>query len=505
MLSPTHIPFACRSAINYAAMPIENFDAGEKPMSQEKQRLLDEMEPLVKQVLDCCDESAINQLVKLNAEMIETNVRENLFPVEHCVPVRHLVGANRKRICLMETVPNFLESAEDLKQAEAARKEIQTLQSNLRAYLMELKLPPSWTFEIPDVGIHRPAGREQLSNANGNNACTIDFLNAQSSNVTHDWTPGQTTRGENILAFRPTTMTGVIVNTDQVGQIFSNVWFVIEREGERNPIEIVDEARVGSKAVTAYLGLPQEQKCNLTHVDKRYDRSDDYKFGRIKGVARDSAATDRKLPWTVVLIEYDGQLCIVNRTALRNAKKERVADALINEFLISVGEEPDAPKQVRRLRNAENGLLLEQYGSSGRFGNRITRSTTGSPRMLGNQEEDSYYDFDTPDHGRARMPVGRDSRFGDQNRGVAFNTPRESYRPTSARSQGPTQVHTASRTSTTDTPPDMIRDEQRRTGAAAGEQPVTQKQLSDLMELLHQLTVKIGGNQGAQEPAAATQ
>jgi hypothetical protein len=114
--------------------------------------------------------------------------------------------------------------------------------------------------------------------------------------------------------------------------------------------------------------------------------------------------------------------------------------------------------------------------------------------MLGNQEEDSYYDFDTPGHSRARMPVGRDSQFSDQNRGVAFNTPRESYRLTSARSQGPTQVHSASRTSTTNTPPDMIRDEQRRTGAAAGEQPFTQKEFSNLIKLIQQLTVKIRGN-----------
>jgi hypothetical protein len=60
--------------------------------------------------------------------------------------------------------------------------------------------------------------------------------------TTHDWTPGQTTRGEKILAFRLTIMTGVIINTGEVRQIFSNVRFVIKREGERNLIEIVDEA-----------------------------------------------------------------------------------------------------------------------------------------------------------------------------------------------------------------------------------------------------------------------
>jgi hypothetical protein len=273
MPSPTRIPFAYRSGINYAAMPIANFDAWENPMSQEKQRLLDEMEPLVRQVLDCCDERAIEQLVKLNGDMIETNLKENLFPVEHCVPVRHLVGANRKRMCLMEAVQKSLASVENLKQAEAAKKELQTLQSKLRVYMIELKLPPSWTFEIPDVEIYLPAGRQQLSNANGNNACSNDFSNTQSSNAmdtTHDWTRGQTTRGKKILGFRPVRMTGAMVSTGEITQIYKDIRFVIEREGELNPIEIVDDFRVGSPAVEAYLGLPEEQKCNITYVDTQY-------------------------------------------------------------------------------------------------------------------------------------------------------------------------------------------------------------------------------------------
>ncbi|PZD22725.1 hypothetical protein A1F96_10887 [Pyrenophora tritici-repentis] len=495
-------------------MPIENFDAEEKPMSQEKQHLLDEMEPLVKQVLDLCDESAIKKLVELNEKMIETNVKENLFPVEHCVPVRHLVGANRKRMCLMETVQNSLASIEDLKEAEAAGRELQTLQSKLRAYMTELMLPPSWTFKISDIDIHRPAERQQLSNANGHDVCSTDFPNTQSSNamdITYDGTPGQTTRGEEILAFRPVTMTGTLISTGDTGHIYSSIRFVIKSEG-RNPIKIVDEARVGLDAVKAYMYLPEEKRCNIVRVDNFFDRRDDCRFGDILGVARDPYTTKaHNLPWTVVLIEYDGMPRIVNRTALRKAKRETIADELINKFLISVGEEPDTPKYLL-LEQPNNRLLLKQYGSSERFDNRRARFRRGPPRMLPNQEElyhDSGYEYlDAPSFTR-RMPVhvrglqstnSHQDQFGDEERGAVWDNPRGSYWRTSARHQGPTPVRTAppvqpaSRTSTTNTPLDMPRNERHQTGAAAGGETVTKEQFDALMKMVQQLAVDVQRN-----------
>ncbi|KAA8622021.1 hypothetical protein PtrV1_06522 [Pyrenophora tritici-repentis] len=436
MRSPTRIPFHYKSIKH--AMPIENFDAGEKPMSQEKQHLLDEMEPLVKQVLDLCDESAIKKLVELNEKMIETNVKENLFPVEHCVPVRHLVGANRKRMCLMETVQNSLASIEDLKEAEAAGRELQTLQSKLRAYMTELMLPPSWTFKISDIDIHRPAERQQLSNANGHDVCSTEFPNTQSSNamdITYDGTPGQTTRGEEILAFRSVTMTGTLISTGETQQIYSSIQFVIKSEG-RNPIKIYNKGEVGSRAVEAYLGLSEDQKCNIAHVDNNYSRLDDLKFGKIIGVAHDPYATKaHSLPWTVVLIEYDGKPCVINRTALRNAKGKGIADGLINKFLISVGEEPDTPEEGAYLRQADNRLLLKRYDSGRRFGNRSTGFQTGSPLMLPDQEE-LYYDLDTP----------------------------------------------------------IPRDERHQAGAAAGGETVTKEQFDALMKMVQQLAVDVQRN-----------
>ncbi|KAI0604070.1 DnaJ domain-containing protein, partial [Pyrenophora tritici-repentis] len=60
--------------------------------------------------------------------------------------------------------------------------------------------------------------------------------------TTPNWTPGETTRGEEIIAFRPVTMTGIMPSTGETGHIYSSIRFVIKSEG-RNPIEIVNEAR----------------------------------------------------------------------------------------------------------------------------------------------------------------------------------------------------------------------------------------------------------------------
>ena len=246
----------------------------------------------------------------------------------------------------METVQNSMASVEHFKQAEAARVELQTLQSRLRAYLTELMLPPSWTFEIPEVDIHRPSGPQQLSNANGYNICSTELpsnMRLNAMDTTCNWTPGQTTMGEEILGYRPYTTTGILASTGKPGQILINIRFVIERKGEPNPIAIVDAPRVGYPAVDAYLGLPEERRCNIAHIDRQYKRSDDDKVVNITGVARDpTAATCSRLPWTVVQIEYDGQPRLLNRSGLRFVKGDAKADIMINKFLHSVGEELDA-------------------------------------------------------------------------------------------------------------------------------------------------------------------
>jgi hypothetical protein len=94
---------------------------------------------------------------------------------------------------------------------------------------------------------------------------------------------------------------------------------------------------------------------------------------------------------------------------------------------------------------------------------------------------DSSIDQSPSDDNHLGSTDNRSARplFGKRNRDVALGTPRESHRPTG-------------------TLPDIIRDEQRRTGAAAGEQAVTQEELGALVQLVQQFAVEIGLNQGTQ-------
>jgi len=367
MLSPTGIPLAYGSTISHIAMSIENADAEEKPVSQEKQRILNEMEPLVKQVLDCCDENAVAKLVELNRDMIETNVKENLFPMEHCVPVPHLVRANRKRTCLMQTMLQSQASVEDLEQAAAARGELQTLQSSLRTYMAELKLPPSWTFEIPDLDTHRSAEQQRitLSRAIETDACATEPTSPLSSNardVTCHWAPGQTTRGEEILGYRPITFRGISTGTLEPDILYKSMRFVIEKKGQSNRIAIVGVDRVGLAAKDAYFNLPKERRCNIAFANEACTPLDSFSFGDITGVARDPNATaGNRLPWTVVQINYNGSRRLINRTALRNAIGKQTADDRINEFLIDADEEPDVPKDVRRPRQTSSAAKQHEY------------------------------------------------------------------------------------------------------------------------------------------------
>jgi curved DNA-binding protein CbpA len=175
-----------------------------------------------------------------------------------------------------------------------------------------------------------------------------------------NWKPGETTRGEKILAYRPIRSWAQVKGTGQTIETEKVNDFVIEQDGEPNPIEIVNGARVGQKAVNAYLALPEELKNSITNIDRKYNRTHGPHI-EVKGFARKfSENISGSLPWGVVLIDYDGEDRIINRSALRNACPGS-ADDMINEFLIEIGEEPEDPKYVRmrlRLENTRNQLRL---------------------------------------------------------------------------------------------------------------------------------------------------
>lgn len=408
----------------------------DKPMSKEKRAIIDEMGPFVKKILNSCDKDAIAKLVELNQKMIDQNKSEGIFATNHCLPLEYFNKTGKERKRLMKTIQKPPQSDEDIKGIEEAENQLNVLHVELEKRMEDLELPKDWTFELPPERRAAPrkdngkgqanrqassgakdAAREgEAPNAKGNGgasssnrkrgmakqqgfAPSAGGSGAKSQepdpmDVDDKWQPGETTQGEKILAYRPKRGwaqekgTGRMVETETVND------FVIERKGEPNPIEIVTAARVGLRAVNAYLALPEEQKNCITNIDREYDRTDGPYILDIKGFARKFSETaSGNLPWGVALIDYDGEDRIVNRSALRKALPS-LADDMINDFLVRAGEEPEEPKYVRlrmRLENTRNQLRLEETLAKLRLetGQKIPRRAA----------QGILHDYDDSDHG----------------------------------------------------------------------------------------------------------
>ena len=472
-------------------------DDGRGSLSPKKTEILNAMGPLVKRVLETGDSDAYKELEQLDKNMKMLNKEEKNRKNDHTLPLDHIQkhGSNMRE--QLKIVCNSEQSPEEVNKAIAnlgIRQEI------FRRLLDDLELPPSWVYDVP-TGPASSTARQQPGNGNSqtrDSPAGPQSSSAQSSDAmdtTHDWKAGETTKGEKILAIRPRTRTGRNTQTFEPVQMYESVDFVIEITGVRNPIQIVGEDRVGAAAVKAYLELPEDQRCNITRVDDQYHQSDRFKFGGIKGVARDPNATGASHPWTVVLIPYQekDRLVdrVVNRTALRKALSQKVADRLINRFLTEVGEEPDASMEERRTRREERRLLdaLSQH----QYAQSKQPSQAAQPMMLGD-EEYLHHPLQASGFlrgGRDRTPVSR-----DRPNGPTRYPPPQAAR-SSVRNAGPTPARTvapaepAARTSIVDAAPEARSDAQRPAAAVGNEQFATKQELGAVMAALQQLSLQI--------------
>lgn len=462
-----------------------------EPMSERKQALVNRYPPAIKRILESDDEDAYDALMGLSERMRRLNEEENrsrstaISTSDRCPPVEPIreKGENRRRLLATMNDPSLSQNAR-----EAAKRDLVQEQKRFYDYMREMHIPLN-----PLEGVYDVTNRQSPSDP-------VDI----------PWTAGQTTRGEKILAMRGIGTIGIMAQPSPslMGKVLTSTHFIIELEGEANPIAIASETRVGIEAARAYHNLPEDQKCDISSVNKSYTKMEKYNFGRIKGVARYGVQKSSRFVWTAVLIEYFGEDRVtdrlINRSQLRQAVGYPEADHRIDEFLVKVGEEPDLPKKLL-YQQQENRLLLpsgmrDTRRPSERYDLRTRayeypRSRTGHPRMLPEEEEDTGYDLD----GRGSSYVNR-SRVPDREQvrssnGLRDHTHSRGRRATSTRPRSPglTSVPTAppvqhpSRASTTYTPPGTTSEEQHGVGAVANHQPVTQAQFIAMMEAQHQM------------------
>jgi len=490
------------------------------PMSEEKQGKLNAMEPFIKKVLESDDEEARQRLKGLCDEMEQLNIRENdarssrgepmIISSDRVPPYRSILKAGERR---REKVAILQDTNQSAAAKKKAKDKLKKLQHDFRILLKYHNLPLSWTYDVSDIPGPSPApqqsraGNTQTSNPPAATGTPVSS-SSDAMDTRYDWTPGETERGEKILAHRSIT-TRCILSTGETGKVCSNIRFVIELDGDPTLMDIVERDRVGIDAMQAYMALPDFETKEIAYVDNKYRQKGSQGFQKIVSVKRDPYSTATgALPWTILRIEYkvvkregdrmitSSEYRIINRTALRLLLGDKHADAKINEWLIDHGQRSDSTKEERRrMRHLQ---LLDHYDFDGRPDYGGTRSQRGPQQMLGN-EEDLSYDFEAPSFPRgARMPVtgervssrgSRQNQFGNRN---IHDTHNGRYQPTSAHRQEPMPAQTDPpiqpplQTRATNTLPNL----QRQMSAAADGQ-YSDTSLSDIAAMLSTLNLRM--------------
>jgi hypothetical protein len=119
----------------------ESEDDEDKPMSKEKEVIIDEMGPFVEKILDSCDKDAMAKLVELNQKMVDQNKSEGIFATSHCTPLEYLNKTGKQRMKLMKTIRKPPGSDKDIEEREGAEERLEALRMGLEKRLEDLELP----------------------------------------------------------------------------------------------------------------------------------------------------------------------------------------------------------------------------------------------------------------------------------------------------------------------------------------------------------------------------
>ncbi|OCL04705.1 hypothetical protein AOQ84DRAFT_367270 [Glonium stellatum] len=144
--------------------------------------------------------------------------------------------------------------------------------------------------------------------------------------TSRNWKPGQTTGGEKILGYR-----GYWSRDPRSGlRNPHGHQFVIEQEGEPNPVKLVAGAEVEREAIIAYFNeFPEGKRVDLTEKPAKLigwatKPSDSGGFGVGYGL------------WKF----KDSSTGLVNRTTLGKQLGTRIADQRVDDFYAGIGESP---------------------------------------------------------------------------------------------------------------------------------------------------------------------
>jgi hypothetical protein len=402
-------------------------------ISPEKEAILQKMTPFAQLALTSGSKAAMRQLKALNEEIFAQNVKEGNHATLHIVPINLIERNGKSYKALIKASKGKVKNEEDVLRVKNAEKDLRLLREQTDVALKDSLLPPSWVFNIPperkdlklsgfgeksrtkndsqghNQNTQNPSGTQERPQTN-NNSQGQDGTRQNPPNSsygteagpmevdpkpTHEWQPGETTRGEKILGYRPIQRQFQEMGTKRWVVTETSNMFVIERKGENNPIAVTTRDRVGEKAAEAYEALPDSQRCSLTNCALNYTRRDGSSITEILGYDREPQLTPSgNLPHTIFLVQYGEEKRLLNRSALCKAKGYKSACTMIEDFIDSIGHPPEESREDRLTVKA-----LQVDSQINILRTRHTRQLTGRGASV-------HPLYSNADDGRPRMRLG---------------------------------------------------------------------------------------------------
>lgn len=367
------------------------------PISPEKQKLLEEVEPHIKKWFASLDKGAFKQLKALRKAVIKLNEDENKARTESGIEqVPNIIHA--PNVLLIEREGNRLHglieslrgSSQDAMAAENVKSRIERQRDGFRDYLESLEFPSSWLYDMPNLTFasaesqqssagntqtgnsSAPAGSNTRNGQSGNPPTGMGSATEQSSSgeMDVDYVAGQTTKeGRKILAFKVTSSYNRNLKNWKETVPSGNeatVRFVVERPGLANPISIINYYDAGIEAAEAYMDAHAEDKTlNLVHLSAEYGKQHRSQFRGILGVAIEGGngqgSGELRRRMTVVKAQMGEQKVLFYRSTLEKIFNAKYSDDLVNNFLEGANE--SAYPRINK-----NALLMIDNGRQYRYG-----------------------------------------------------------------------------------------------------------------------------------------
>jgi hypothetical protein len=120
-----------------------------EPMSDKKQAILIEMEPLIRKALQPGGKDVMPKLKELDEKMRQQNKEDGVFATNHCPPIKYIDNTRNQHTKLLQITNQKVESEKDCKEIRDAESKLEALKEAVSLRMDEAELPPSWTIIVP--------------------------------------------------------------------------------------------------------------------------------------------------------------------------------------------------------------------------------------------------------------------------------------------------------------------------------------------------------------------